>query len=410
MLQVARFAVLFFPLFAFSQISNNSVTVTASQTVTQQPDQGIFSVTVTSGLDKNLTDVVGALQSAGITAANLVGITSPQLVSVGGAVPPPPPAAQLQWNFQLTAPIAKVKDTTAALAALAQSIPQNNSGLSLTFALQGTQVSSQQTNGCNLSDLLAQARTQAQQLTSAGGSTAGLTVGVIQALTTSTPGACSLTVRFALGTVLMPSQPYSITVTASRPVSVQPDEISVSLSLTSSVNSGLDDITTALQQGGISGATFTGVNTVTLYEGPPATTKSQLHWSFTVTTSLAKIKDTFTTLVAAQQALAKATPPINLSFSGGGTAVSPQLAQSLTCPDSDLFNSAQTRAQQVAAAAGVSAGRVLNISGGNVPSGVAPAAPIFVTPSSSGGFANFLLGYPGFAANCSLNVSFLLVP
>src|SRR5581483_4509577 len=238
MLQVARFAVLFLPLLAFSQISNNSVTVTASQTVSQEPDQGIFSVTVTSGLDKNLSDVAGALQSAGLTAANLVGITSPEAVIVVGAVPPPPPAAQLQWTFQLIVPIAKVKETTVALAALAQSIPQNNSGLSLTFALQGTQVSPQQTNGCNLSDLLAQARTQAQQLTSAGGSTAGLTVGVIQALTTSTPGACSLTVRFALGTVLMPSQPYSITVTASRPVSVQPDEISISLTLTSSVNSG----------------------------------------------------------------------------------------------------------------------------------------------------------------------------
>jgi hypothetical protein len=419
MLQGARWAaVLLAPVLAVSQLSNNSVTVTASQAASQQPDQAVFGVNVVSGLDKNLSDIVGVLQGSGITAGNFVGVSSAVLLAVLAPTPPAPnPAPQIQWNFQLTVPIAQLKATTTALAALAQSIPQNNSGLSLTFAVQGTQVSAQQTAGCSFSDLLSQARAKAQQLTNAGGSSAGLTVGLIQALTTSTPAACSLTVRFALGTVLMPSQPYSITVTASRPISAQPDEVSISLNATADVNSGLDDITAALQQAGIAGATFTGVNTVTVYGGLPAATKSQLQWSFNLTAPLAKIKDTFTALFAAQQALAKGAPRINVSFFGGQTAMSPQLAHSLTCPDADLFKDAQTAAQQVAAAAGASAGAVLSISGGNVPSGVTTIASTIYDPVTSGGYfylggggyASFLLGVPGFAPNCSMTVAFQLV-
>ena len=164
---MSRFPVLlFFPALALSQISNNSVTVTATQTAAQTPDQAIFAVTVGSGYDKNLADIVSAVQSAGIASANFVGLGSPQGTFVLTGAPPPTPAPQLQWEFQITAPIAQIKATTASLAALAQSISQNNSGLSLTFSLAGTQAS--QPAACSLSDLLTQARAQAQELVSSG--------------------------------------------------------------------------------------------------------------------------------------------------------------------------------------------------------------------------------------------------
>lgn len=408
MLQVVRCALaLLCTALVYAQISNNSVTVTATQAPAGQPDQASFAVSVSSGLDKNLSDIVSALQSAGITTSDFTGVSFPQVPSVLSAAPTQPPAPQMQWDFQLNVPIAKVKDMTAALAALAQSLPQNSSGLSLTFSIQGTLTSPQPASGCKLSDLLASARTQAQQL---AGAAPGLTVGLIQAITTSAPDPCSLTVRFALGTVLMPSQPYSITITASRSPSVQPDEISIGLNATSNVNSGLDDVTSALQQAGVSGATFAGVSTVTFYQAAPAKAQPQLQWSFSLTAPLAKIKDTFGALISGQQALAKASPPINLSFYGGSTTVSPQLAASQSCPNADLFKDAQTGAQQVAAAAGASAGPLLSIGRGN-PSPTAQwlSSTIYDPYDPVAGYASFLLGAPGFAPNCSLTVSFVLV-
>ena len=57
------------PLLA--QLANNTVTVTASQSSAAQPDEAVFSVTVASGLDKSLDDVVAAVSAVGITATNV---------------------------------------------------------------------------------------------------------------------------------------------------------------------------------------------------------------------------------------------------------------------------------------------------------------------------------------------------
>ena len=56
------------------QLDSNSVTVTASNSATLQPDQAVFSIVVTSGLNASLDDVVAALQGSGITSANFAGI------------------------------------------------------------------------------------------------------------------------------------------------------------------------------------------------------------------------------------------------------------------------------------------------------------------------------------------------
>lgn len=66
------------PLLA--QLANNTVTVTASQSSTVQPDEAVFSVVVTSGPDKSLDDAVAAISSIGITAANLAAVEHPESV------------------------------------------------------------------------------------------------------------------------------------------------------------------------------------------------------------------------------------------------------------------------------------------------------------------------------------------
>jgi hypothetical protein len=181
----------------------------------------MFAVSVQSGLNTSLDDVVAALQGSGITAANFVGLSlSPSLLYVGmPVIPSTIVAPPMQWVFSLPAPLTKIKDTIAMLTALQQSIAKQNTGLMLSFNVQGTQVSTQaqQSHVCPTSDLLADATTQAQKLASA----AGLSLGSVLAMAGGTsvsgsvgtsvsiaavlsfappvlPSVCSMTVKFAL--------------------------------------------------------------------------------------------------------------------------------------------------------------------------------------------------------------------
>jgi uncharacterized protein YggE len=413
MSRYGQFALLLvLPVLSLAQVTANTVTVTASQSAAAQPDTAIFSVTVMSGIDKNLSDILQALQGSGISAANFVNLYS-DMVPVGPQpVPASQPAVTLQvqlgWDFQLTVPLAKVKDTTAALTALAQNIPQNNSGLSVTFQLFQTQASSRQTANCNLADLVASARTQAQQLTSA----AGLVPGMIQSISTSVgPNAsCFLTVRFLLGTQLMLQEPSSISVLASRSLTVQPDQVLINLNVTSGLNAGLDDITATLQQAGISGATFVGVNTISFFT-PGAGSQRQLQWTFSLTAPLSNTKETLAAIGAAQQALAKASTGDSLSFFVSGTQVSSQLAAAQTCPQADLVKDAQAQAQTVATAAGVSVGSIMDLIGTSAPA-LLPGFRLGDFTAASG-FATIQVGaiYTaplGLASTCSLTVTFHL--
>ena len=118
-----------------------------------------------------------------------------------------------------------MKDTLTALASLRQSITHANNGFTLSFAVQGTQVSpglQQQSQTCSIPDLIADASAQAHKLANA----AGLTLGSILAMSSvasnplennsvpaavfgtgtgsfvnsilTTPQSCVLTVKFSL--------------------------------------------------------------------------------------------------------------------------------------------------------------------------------------------------------------------
>jgi hypothetical protein len=129
----------------------------------------VFNVQVTSGLNSSMDDVIAALQGSGITAANFQGLSSFFNYVTGAA----PSVQALDWSFQLVVPLTKVKDTITTLSSLQSKLASQNSGLSLSFSIQGTQ-SSVQPAACSLPDLLSNARTQAQNL-AAG---AGLSVGI----------------------------------------------------------------------------------------------------------------------------------------------------------------------------------------------------------------------------------------
>lgn len=189
-------ALLLFAPLAFAQLDSNSVTVTAFRTASVQPDEAVYGVYVDSDLNASLSDIIAALQGSGITITNFSGVNTVQNYDQSSGKPLP---VMLEWSFRLPAALSKMKDTTAALTALQQSLMQKNPGLTLSFNLQATQVSQQlqQSQTCALSDLISDARASAQKLANA----AGLGVGTVLAMSSQTSSfpSCSMTVKFALG-------------------------------------------------------------------------------------------------------------------------------------------------------------------------------------------------------------------
>ncbi len=205
---------------AFGQIGSNSITVSASNNASLQPDQAVFGITVQSGVNSGLDDVLAALQGSGITIANFSGVTTLGQFVISNPFPTGSPLT-LAWTFSLPVPLTNTKTTVASLTTLEQNIAKQNNGLTLSFSIVGTQVSQQlaQSQTCSLTSLIATATTEAQSLASA----ANLTVGRILALSSSTstgvsnngaiygvfgsvsfstvsatPPPCAITVRFAL--------------------------------------------------------------------------------------------------------------------------------------------------------------------------------------------------------------------
>jgi uncharacterized protein YggE len=382
-----------------AQIVNNTVTVTASQSSTAQPDEAVFSVAVGSGVDKSLDDAVAAVSSLGITAANLATVNSVLPLNRLGTAPPPAPT--LNWVFQLVVPLAKSKDTTAGLASLQKTISQSNNGLTLSFTLSGTQTSAQQTPSCNLADLVSKARAQAQDIAGAAGFKAGAIVGLTSATSNAASAFCSLTVRFALGMMFGQPGPNSIAITATRANAIQPDQVLIGLNVQSPTTAGLDDIAGALTGAGIPGANFTQVYTTTIYptSGSPPMPQAALAWSFSLTAPLAKLSATLTQILSAQQAISGNNSGLTLNFYLQGMQVSPQLQQSQPCSQAALLADAQARAKSVAAAAGVSAGSILSTSEASF-----GTAALQVVPAYQPVPANLVVGSFGYASFATSNV------
>lgn len=193
------------------QLDSNSITVSANRNLGNvQPDQVLFGVYVNAAPTVGFADVLAAVQSLGVAAANFSSVNTNQFSIITG-VPPNQPnvTPTVEWGFNLPVPLSKLKDTVTALTNAQKSIGQNNSGLTLSFRVQTTQVSPQlqQAQTCSIPDLFTDARAQAQKLADA----AGLNLGPILAVSGTTannvaaaviglysiPQVCSLTVKFA---------------------------------------------------------------------------------------------------------------------------------------------------------------------------------------------------------------------
>ena len=183
---------------AYGQLDSNTITVTSSRSASLQADEAVFFVDVSSGAITSLDDVLAALAGSGITQTDFSGVSTTPVISATLACQPKAgPPTPIDWTFNLPVPLSKIKDTVAMLTALQKSISQNNSGLTLSFSVQGTQVSQQlqQMQTCTAADLLPDARAQAQKLASA----ANLFLGAVLAMSSvTTAPPCTLTVKFAV--------------------------------------------------------------------------------------------------------------------------------------------------------------------------------------------------------------------
>jgi uncharacterized protein YggE len=158
---MSKLALLFLtavPLFA--QLDSHTLAISASRSITPQPDQVVFGLSVDAAASTTLDQVVGALSGLGVTDANLTGISN---------------SDPFRWSFTLVAPLSKLSTTIASLIKIEQTIGQNNSGLTLTFTIEGTQASQQvqQLPSCSDAELIADATAQAQKLAAAAGLTLG---------------------------------------------------------------------------------------------------------------------------------------------------------------------------------------------------------------------------------------------
>ena len=161
------------------------------------PDQVVFAVDVSSGLDTSLDDVIAALAGSGLNLANFNGINNSLLYIVTGSVLPQPTIEPtIDWSFTLPVPISQLKATAASLSSLQQSIASKNAGLTLSFRVRGTQTSPQllQSQTCSISDLMSDARAQAQKLASA----TGFNLSYVVSMSSAGAFSCSLTVQFQL--------------------------------------------------------------------------------------------------------------------------------------------------------------------------------------------------------------------
>ena len=146
----------------FAQLDSDTVTVTAIRTPSGVVDEVYATVYVTTELNSTLDRVLAALQTTGITAANLATV-----YSFG---------PQTDWTFTLSGPYSKLKDTLAAVSRV-----PSTSNISVSYSVQA---GSPAASTCAWPALLSDAQAEAQRLAAA----AGVNVGPILALSDERAG------------------------------------------------------------------------------------------------------------------------------------------------------------------------------------------------------------------------------
>jgi hypothetical protein len=147
-------------------------------------------------------------------------------------------------------------------------------------------------------------------------------------------------------------QTDTITITAARQLSHQPDQIVFTVQVVVPETASLDDVLAALPGTGITAANLAGVSSYL---------NGQLAWNFTLAAPISEASATTKLLVGLVQQSKRM-----VSFFLQGTQVSQGLRRSQPCSQASLVADALAQAQTLAAAAGFTVGPVLAVSDGSL--------------------------------------------
>jgi uncharacterized protein YggE len=183
----------------------------------------------------------------------------------------------------------------------------------------------------------------------------------------------------------------SVTITASRNLSVPADQAILSMSVTTPATTTLDEVLAALAGQGVTTANLTG-----------ASTDTSVTWNFTLSVPVSGLAATLNFLSNFQ----KNNAALQFTFSVAGAQASPAALAAQPCPFSDLFSDAQTQARDIAATMGRTIGPVLALTEG-VPQRVPQTASGNVIPVAL--ISSFRIGYnTPQTIPCSIAVKFAL--
>ncbi len=185
----------------------------------------------------------------------------------------------------------------------------------------------------------------------------------------------------------------SVTVTASRNTSPQPDQVVFRVAVDGPLDTTRDAAIAALDGSGITAANFAGVGTVQQYDPQAQKALTLIEWTFSLPVAISDMKSTIGLLSAVQKSNAQKNNGLTISFSVSGMQVSPKVLQAQTCSLADLISDARAQAQKMASAAGVSLGTILALSGASLATTDAAAS---------------LFSAPVYQPVCSLTVKFAL--
>lgn len=185
-----------------------------------------------------------------------------------------------------------------------------------------------------------------------------------------------------------------VTITATRQLNIQPDQVSLTVYMITDPGQTLDNVLAALQGTKITAADLSNVTA-------PINTRWQ--WVFTPTISFSALNTTTAALGALP-----ANGPIYLQAFFLNASESPEAVASQPCPYPALINDAQTQAGKLGAAAGLTVGPILHLAPGSTQSLYANSYGYFVSVEAiydpATGQANLISGSSG----CTLTVQFKL--
>lgn len=196
------------------------------------------------------------------------------------------------------------------------------------------------------------------------------------------------------------AQPNVVSITASRQLNVQPDQVNVSITVVTDSDQTIDAALALLQGTNLTAADLSSVSTTYGTGGTP-----QLQWVFSRTLSISDM----TGLIAA----VKLGPNVSVLVSSAGTSAAATAAQQ--CPYPALINDARAQAAKLASAAGVTVGQIVSISQGSalvaIPTSLSRVGD-FSYVSGVLGFTSFLVANPfpvtSDPTTCALTVQFKL--